>query len=152
MVIQRIQSLLLLLAAIAVALFIFIPYGYWDAAVAGKAPQFGPLVAKAQPALLIPSIIAIILIVVSIFLYKKMPLQKSLVALSGLVVTATACVVVYMLTRSYVDVTAVADDVTIKPLWGLSGALLIAALVALVAAHRCISSDQRLLRSYDRLR
>lgn len=151
MQIQRIQSLFILLAIIAVAIFLFIPYGYWDATVAGTfANQYGPLVAKDQPALLVPSIITLVLLVISIFLFKKLPVQKSIVMLSGIIITAMIIVVIYLLCDSYID--KMDAGVTVKPLWGVSIVLLGAALIAIVFAVRGISHDQKLLRSYDRLR
>ena len=151
MQIQRIQSLLLLLAIIAVAVFLFIPYGYWDAKVPQMAvDQYGPLVATNQPALLVPGIIALVLMVVSIFLYKNLPLQKSMVMLSGLVVSAMIITVVYLLCDTYP--VAGMPEVTVKPLWGVSIALLGAALIGVIFAVKGINADQKLLKSYDRLR
>lgn len=150
MVIQRIQSLLLLLAVIAVAMFIFMPYGYWDASVKDVAVnQIGELAAKSQPSLLVPAIISAVLSFVAIFCFKKFALQKSLVVISALVNVALLLVVIYMMTRNYVDLN---PAISIKPEWGFSWVLIVAAFIAQVSAYRSIASDQRLLRSYDRLR
>lgn len=152
MQIQRVQTLYLLLAVGALIVFFFLPFGYWDAEAVSRyadVEAMYPLSASGSAALYVPTAIGIVALFVSIFLFKNMPLQKSIVALSGIIVVATMCVVVYILTRGF-DIPNQA--LTIKPIWGGGGILLIAALVAVIAAYRAISSDQRLLRSYNRLR
>ncbi len=100
-------------------------------------------------ALLIPACVAILVMFISIFSYKKFPLQKGLVGLSMLIVVAMMLLVIYVMTMGF-DV--LVPDVTVKPIWAGGGLLLVAALVALIAALSRIKADQKLLRSYDRLR
>ena len=131
MVINRLQTLYLMLAMLLTVLFLFFPYGY-----------LGPdeLTGISQAAVLVPCCVAV---------FKNLPLQKSFVAISALIVLAEVIMVIYLLTDTY----AVAGSpVEVKPRWGFSGLLLIAALISLYGAYRNISADQKLLRSYDRLR
>ena len=149
MVIQRIQTLMILLAIACVATFLVIPFGYWDVDLQKTSVDLIELKASAQPAPLVPAIVALAVMFISIFCFKKMPLQKGLVALSAIIVTAMACVVVYIMTRGFVEPN---PAISVAPSFGGGGLLLIGALIALIYAYRRISADQRLLRSYDRLR
>jgi hypothetical protein len=148
MQIQRIQTLYILLAIAAVVAFIFIPFGFWDATVQASGVKLVELNGK-MTALLIPACVAILVMFISIFSYKKFPLQKGLVGLSMLIVVAMMLLVIYVMTMGF-DV--LVPDVTVKPIWAGGGLLLVAALVALIAALSRIKADQKLLRSYDRLR
>ncbi len=143
MVIQRIQTLYLLFAIMATVLFLFFPFGYMIG-------EFVDLRAVDYPELLVPTIVALAFMVVSVFLFKRMPLQKIFVAISAVIVLAIIGMVAYFLITGYqADVIV---KITIKPEWGYSGLLLVAALVALFGAYRNITADQKILRSYDRLR
>ena len=139
MVINRLQTLYLMLAMLLTVLFLFFPYGY-----------LGPdeLTGISQAAVLVPCCVAVFIMAIAVFLFKNLPLQKSFVAISALIVLAEVIMVIYLLTDTY----AVAGSpVEVKPRWGFSGLLLIAALISLYGAYRNISADQKLLRSYDRL-
>lgn len=149
MVIQRIQTLMILLAIACVAVFLVVPFGFWDVELQKSSIELVQLKASAQPALLVPALIALAVMFISIFCFKKMPLQKALVALSAIIVVAMACVVVYIMTRGFAESN---PAISVAPAWGGGGLLLIGALIALIYAHRRITADQRLLRSYDRLR
>lgn len=148
MVIQRLQTLFLLLAIACMAVFLFVPFGYWDVEVMNN-PNYVSLTGAHFAAFLVPTCVSLILMVVAIFCFKKMAMQKSLVALSALIVLAIIGVVIYEMTLGF---DMLVPDVTVKPQWGGGGLLLIGAFVGLIAAYRCISRDQKLLRSYDRLR
>lgn len=148
MQIQRIQTLYLLLAIAAIVAFIFIPFGFWDESVRTTTVGLVELSGK-MTALLIPACVTILVMFVSVFTFKKLPLQKGLVGLSILLVVAMMLVVIYIMTLGF-DV--LVPGVTVKPIWAGGGLLLVAALVALIAALSRINADQKLLRSYDRLR
>lgn len=148
MVIQRLQTLFLILAIACMAVFLFVPFGYWDVDVMSNT-NFVDLKAINFAAFLVPVCVSLLIMLIAIFCFKKMPLQKSLVALSAIIVLAIAGVVIYEMTLGFNDMV---PGVTVKPVWGASGLLLVGAFVALIAAYRCISRDQKLLRSYDRLR
>lgn len=148
MVIQRLQTLFLLLAIACTAVFLFIPFGYWNAEVM-SIPGYVDLKAVNFAAFLIPACVSLLLMLIAIFCFKKMPMQKSLVALSAILVLAMIGVVIYEMTLGLADFY---PGVSAKPFWGGGGLLLVGAFVALIAAYRCISHDQKLLQSYDRLR
>lgn len=149
MVIQRLQTLYLFLAIAAMVVFLFVPFGFWDVDVLKANPALVDLTGAGYVAVLVPVIVSIVCMFVAILCFKKLPLQKSLVTLSIILVLAIACLVIYIMTRGF-DVEVA--NTTVKPLWGGGGLLLVAALVALFGAHNRISHDQKLLRSYDRLR
>ncbi len=146
MVIQRIQSLFLLLSVILSVLFLFIPFGYIEISTSQNSGVMGPLYGSSETALLTPALISAVLAFIAIFLFKKFPLQKLLVSLSAVAASAAIIVLVYFLCSG---ITGVA---TAQLYWGGSGLLLIAALICQIMAYRAISSDQRLLRSYNSMR
>lgn len=150
MVIQRIQTLFLVLAIACMAAFLFVPFGYWSVAEAhvGKVELLG-LVGQNYPSLIVPSVASILLMVISIFMFKKMPVQKFMVVLSALATVVAAGVVIFIMTRGFVDETV---EFEVSAVWSGGGLLLIAALISQIAAYRGICRDQKLLRSYDRLR
>lgn len=148
MVIQRLQTLFLLLAIACTAVFLFIPFGYWNADILSN-PGYVDLKAVNFKTFLIPTCVSLLLMLIAIFCFKKMPMQKCLVALSAILVLIMAGVVIYEMTLGLADYY---PGVSEKPIWGGGGLLLVGAFVALIAAYRCISRDQKLLRSYDRLR
>lgn len=150
MQIQRIQTLMMVLALAALIVFLFVPYGHWDIQLTAGGEAMPQMVACEQPVMLWFTVLTCAVILSSVFLYNKLPLQKSLVAISGIMVLALACVVIYNLTRP-VEI-ATAEVASMTPAWGIGGLMLVAALVALIAAYRGISSDQKLLRSYNSLR
>lgn len=130
MVIQRVQTLYLLLALVCSVVFIFIPFGY--SGETGIAPAD-------VPALWVMLAAASALDLVDICLFKKPGLQKGLIIVDALLVVATGVVMV-------VEVSA--RSLTLAG----GGLLLVAALIGLIAAYRGISADQKLLRSLDRIR
>ena len=81
--------------------------------------------------------------------FKALPTQKLFVVLAALISLAEAVMVVYALVERYVSTDPTVHDSVV---WGGGGLLLIAAIILDIAAYRSISRDQRLLRSYDRLR
>lgn len=124
MVIQRWQSVLLLLATISAVLCAALPIQYVDA-VPVRALQCMPL--------FILAVLVALLFFISIFLYKNFPLQKRTVAVSCMLTVAAGIVA------------------AIASLW-IAEAYLAAALVLALFAYGRIRHDENLLRSYDRLR
>ena len=72
-----------------------------------------------------------------------------LIGLSALIIGACIGIVIYYLTAGYKDTD---PDIAIRTVWGGGGLLLVAAELALLGAYRGVSADQKLLRSYDRMR
>lgn len=149
--IQRIQTLCLLLAVVLLVVFSFVPFGFCQAVdVATGVAEVESLMATGFIGVILPLAAAVILGVVAICSFKKLALQKSLTIFAALFTLVTIGVVIYVLVSGFMDTN---PEVTIVKLsWGGGGLLLVAALIAFLAAIRGISADQRLLRSYDRLR
>lgn len=150
MVIQRLQTLYLILAIVMVSVFFYVPFGYTTVAdVADGVSVLEPLRAGQFTGLVIPLALTLALMVVAIFMFKKMPMQKLMVLVSALLTVVSMGVVVYVMVSGFSDTN---PQVTMSSVWGGGGLLLVGALIAQLAAYNGISSDQRLLRSYDRLR
>ncbi len=150
MVIQRLQTLYLILAIVMVSVFFYVPFGYTTVAdVADGVSVLEPLRAGQFTGLVIPMALTLALMVVAIFMFKKMPMQKLMVLVSALLTVVSMGVVVYVMVSGFSDTN---PQVTMTSVWGGGGLLLVGALIAQLAAYNGISSDQRLLRSYDRLR
>lgn len=142
MVIQRIQNLCLLLALIVMILFLFVPFGYLEADGSLTA-----LKAAQMPGLLIASIATMILLVVSIMMFRMLTPQRRMVALSMIATCAEIVTVVLLLVS---DVATELENA--RTVWGGGGLMLVAALIAEAVAYRAIGRDRKLLSSYDRLR
>lgn len=148
--IQRIQTLILLLAIVFTVSFFFVPFGY--APVVDEVTHTGvlqPLKACDFIGLTVPSVLSVVLMLVAIFMFKKYPVQKLLTALSAISIVTTIGVVIYAVVSPYIDTD---PDVTVATVWGCGGLFLVGALIADLAAYHYISKDQRLIRSYDRIR
>lgn len=130
MVIQRVQTLYLLLAAVCSVVFIFIPFAYsgdMSLTPSGFTAMWVLLAASAAVSL------------IDIFLFKTPGLQKALIVVACLLLVAAAVMV-------FVEVSS--QSLTL----GGGGLLIVASLIGLVAAYRGICADQKLLRSLDRIR
>ena len=148
MVLQRIQTLYLLLAAILLAVFAFVPSvvisngGQADYVIgvlnSGVAPNTKP-----DLIMLAMDLLVLVLIVVTIFSYKDLMKQLRLCAISiALILALLLCVVVLTLTLGRLG------TVTMT-LWNL---LPFVAFVACILAHRGISHDRKLLSDSQRIR
>lgn len=147
---QRIQTLYLLLAIGLMVAFLFIPFGY-TLLDEPATEQFKEQSLRAIDfiGLLIPAVLAIVCMFSAIFMFRALPGQQALVVVSALFVGACVGVVIYVLTAGLYDTN---PEVATRTAWGGGGLLLIATWIALWAAYRGISHDRKLLRSYDRLR
>ncbi len=147
---QRVQTLFLLIAIGLTIAFFFVPFGYAPVVDAETGQSMlQPLKCTEFIGLIIPSAVSIVLMVVTIFLYRNYPLQKLFAVLSCISIIATIGVVIYAVVSPYIDSN---PEVTIATVWGGGGLFLVAALIAVVTAYHYISRDQRLIRSYDRIR
>lgn len=137
MVIQRIQTLMLLIAAIMTALFCLLPYG----TCAGiENPE---IFIKDTPALLALNIAIAALLVINIFMYKNLRQQMRMLILTLILICASAATSLFVLSHAY-------DNAEPILLGGVS--LLVLALLAGLLAYRGMRHDRNLLRSADRLR
>lgn len=137
MVIQRIQTLMLLVAAILMAVFCFTPYG----TAAGEPAR--AIFVKEAPALLVLNITIAALLVISIFMYNNLKRQMRLTLLAVLLICVSTVTSLFVLGRAY-------DNATPIFLGGI-GLLILAILFGLLA-YRGMRRDKHLLDSVDRLR
>lgn len=143
MVIQRWQSVWLLIGAILVGVFCFIPMvslpgGMEDT---NSATLMSP---SDLPVFLVLNIVTAVLLFFAIFLFKNMRLQKTVTLVSMLllaVATVTECLLLYNWNSTFGRV----------EMFG-SVLLLLGALVFTLMAYRGIRKDENTLRSADRLR
>ena len=132
MVIQRIQSLLLLLAVIAMGLFCFTTLNYVEPGQAVKVFD--------NPDYLSPAAAAFLLNLYSIFLYKRMKIQRKTVALAGVIS------LVLLVCNLFGQFTSSEAMATSAPVY-----LFIASMFDWLAI-RGINKDARLLADSNRLR
>lgn len=155
MVIQRWQSVLLLISAVMMGIFSFSSIGQfqlhdyslnfctWGIYTEGQADDGNVNTHISTIYFLIISLLSLILYLIDIFLYKNLSLQKkvcSVAILTTIATISTGCVIGY---------TAVENGC---PSWS---SIVIAPFIAVfsgILAYRFISSDDRKLKSADRLR
>lgn len=135
MVIQRWQSVLLLISAIFVALAGILPYAVTANGVDVCAVQ--------TPVLLCVDILVALLLLIDIFLYRNLHYQMKVTRLAlGLIVVLEAAIAAYTC--------AGLEGATISIIGGIVMPVL--ALISSFVALRLMHRDYRLLRSADRLR
>lgn len=135
MVIQRWQSLLLFISVALMAIFSVSDYGK---AMSGNTETF--IAVSQNTGYWIYNIIIAIILFISIFMFKNLGAQKCLVILSALMMGGSAIWGFnYLHQMSSVSLT-------------YSWILLIVAFGLTVISYFLIAADQRLLKSYDRLR
>lgn len=135
MVIQRWQSVLLLISAIFVALAGILPYAVTANGVDVCAVQ--------TPVLLCVDILVALLLLIDIFLYRNLRYQMKVTSLAlGLIVVLEAAIAAYTC--------AGLEGATISIIGGIVMPVL--ALISAFVALRLMLRDYRLLRSADRLR
>lgn len=139
MQIQRIQTLMLLVAAILTGLFCCMPFASRE--VGDAASQ--ALYAKDAPVLLVLNIAITVLLLIVIFMYKNLRQQMRMTVLSIVLICGSIVTSGFIIYVGYADATPV-----------LAGGvlLLVAALVFAIVAFRGMKHDHHLLRSMDRLR
>lgn len=140
MVIQRWQSVLLLIAAVCMVVFCFVPF-----ASVSDSPQAVESVTLITPSRFIVFFVLNLtiaaLLFIAIFLFKNMRRQRTVTLLSMLLIVVSA------VTGAFIAYGSEAGGQL-----GCGMILLALALVATLWAYRRIGADQRLLRAADRLR
>ncbi len=134
MVIQRWQSVFLLLASIMMGFFCYLPL-----ASQGNV-DFHPY---QQPVYLILNVLISMLSLISIFLYKNMSRQKTVVKINALLMIASAIaggIIVYM------------NMPQLEIFWMAGPLLLLCSFIMTIAALRRINHDDKLLKAADRIR
>ena len=138
--IQRIQSLYLLLSALSICLLFFLPLATSTGSDNGWMVD-GRLDARDTPIMIFSAICAFISFI-AIFLYRKRPIQLLLVRASMLMVlllTGYACIIVYQST---------AEGIAL----GVGFAMPAISLVSDWLASKGIQKDEHTVRGMDRLR
>lgn len=138
MVIQRWQTVFLLLAAICMALVSFLPLGTGmsvnDAPSCVDALDFIPL--------FVINILVTLLLLIDIFLFRDLKLQKK-VALINVFLEAVSIIVTGLL---MLPAAGYIEEMT----W--TATLPVVALILTILARSRMAADERLLKSYDRIR
>ncbi len=139
MVIQRIQSLFLLIAAVLMALVCFlVPVAQVDAEGAVLTKYIYDM-----PPVLVLNLLTAVLLFIAIFLYHNLNLQIKVTRISIVMILISAAV-------EFVALYSQVGDLQIK--WIGSAIMLGCAFILAVLGLRGIISDKKLLSSYDRLR
>lgn len=134
---QRIQTVYMLLAMLALAgLYVWFPVV--------NDPNGGILIEKNEPAVIVPIALAVILIMVSIFQYKKRQLQ--------FVLNRLAILLNFVLLGVFVFRALSVSGETLVSEKGIALFVPIISIVFLVLANKAIRRDEELVKSADRLR
>lgn len=144
MVIQRWQSVWLLIAGILVMVFCFIPMGTLYSSDIADPSSATLLFPVDVPVFMVVNILVAVMLFVSIFLFRNIKRQKTLTLVSMLLIVllmATEGLMLYLWNK---------DNGGIE--WFGSIFLLLGALAFTFLAYRGICSDERLLKAADRLR
>lgn len=136
MVIQRLQSLLLLLAAACMGVYPWVPFG--------TSPELELIPASYDIPSMILGLATCAIYFIAIFLFKNFKAQKCVVNIGLLVNFITGALVGYL--------NIAADTNGYSMFWSIGFYLLVAAFILGYWARRRIVKDENLLRSYDRLR
>ena len=157
MVIQRWQSVMLLIAGVMMGIFSFCSLGQIQTAdytfnvtalgIAreGIATAEGEATGISTIVLFVVSLLSAILPLIDIFCFRNMPLQKKVALVSGLF-SAVAGVIAALTASGF------ASDFSATVGWSTFVCAPAIALIADIMAFRLISSDQKKLRAADRLR
>jgi len=156
---QRIQSVYLVLAALAIILMFFFPlatyynelsgnYKFFIYGVTCMDPEPG---VRFSPLFTLPltglALFSSILTVTTLFLYKKRVLQIRLCAINLLVILLMIVVIFFFYASRITAMTG------IEPAYNYAGMVMpLAALVFLILSHRSIKRDESLVKSSERLR
>lgn len=144
MQIQRIQTVYIFLAIVAMAIFMVMPYG--EVVALGSTPVVSqPLYTMAEYGILIPVAAIIILLLVDMFMYRNLPLQRTVLVISLMITLAVIATVCFALFKE-----ARADGMDAHfSLWDI---LLPVAALFEILGIKGIMKDIKLLNSYNRLR
>ncbi len=145
MQIQRIQSVYIFLAIVAMAIFIIVPYGEVIYQTPYSAVVTEPLYTMAEYGVLIPAAAIVILLLIDLFLYRNIQLQRTVLVVSLMLTLATIAVVCFALFKM-----GKAEGLDAHfSVWDIL--LPVAALFEILGVSG-INRDIKLLNSYNRLR
>lgn len=141
--IQRIQTLWLLLASVAAFLTLKLFFYTGNTIQEGMAmKQFTALTAQSSIPLLISTVATGLTALIAIFLFKDRKLQQKLV-LASLVLSILDLLLFYLQTKKFVPG---------EGNYGISALVALIIPILLILAMRGIYRDQKLVKSLDRLR
>lgn len=144
MQIQRIQTVYIFLAMIAMAIFLVVPYGE-VLSVGANAVSGEKLYTMYEYGLLIPAAAVVLLLIIDIFFYRNMPLQRSVLVISLLLTLCCIAVVCFTLFKQ-------AGSEGVEATFSVWDILLPIAVILEILALGAIKRDIKLLNSYNRLR
>ncbi len=157
MVIQRWQSVMLLIAGVMMGIFSFCSLGQIQAEAytfnvtalgifrEGIATASDEATGISTIILFIVSLLACILPLIDIFCFKNMNLQKKVAMISALFSIASGVIAAF-------TASGFASDFQANVSWSVFICTPLIALIGDIMAYRLISSDQKKLRAADRLR
>lgn len=140
MVIQRWQSLLLLVAMVLMCIFCCTP---WATHAAEGVAEATPVFISEAPVLLVLNIVIAVLLFISIFMFRNLKRQMAVTVLSIILICTSMVTCGILLYTAYSGASFI---------WTGGVLLLLAALVCVLFAYRFMKKDHKLLTSYDRLR
>ena len=149
MVIQRIQSVYLLIAVILMVVFAFFPALTFE--LGGREFVYGALesgkvgVTHIDPLMLMLVVLISLLAFIDIFLYKNLQRQMTVCIVDiiiGLSMLVAICIQAFVVNGK--------EGVALQ--WQLYLALPILSIIFLMLAHKAMSRDKKMLRDADRLR
>lgn len=144
MQIQRIQTVYIFLAMVAMAVFLVVPYGEVHD-IAAQPVLSEKLYTMTEYGLMIPVAVTVLLLICDIFFYRNMPLQRSVLTISLLLTLCSIAVVCFILFKQ-----AGAENLEAQfSVWDI---LLPIAVILEILALGAIKHDIKLLNSYNRLR
>jgi hypothetical protein len=138
--IQRIQTILLLLATAAAFLTLKFSFSSGNSIAADQTKKFGHLTAAGYPLLLVLTIAVGIAAFISVFLYKNRRLQLRII-FATMIISLLNLVLYYYQTQKFTEGS-----------YDLSALIALAIPIFLLLAIRGIYKDQKLIKSLDRLR
>lgn len=149
MVIQRIQSVYLLIAIILMIVFAFFPALTFE--LGGREFVYGALetgkvgVTHIDPLMLMLVVLISLLAFIDIFLYKNLQRQMTVCFVDiiiGLAMLVAICIQAFVVSGK--------EGLTLQWQWYL--ALPVLSIIFLMLAHKAMSRDKKMLRDADRLR
>lgn len=145
MQIQRIQTVYIFLALVAMLIFLNVPYGEVRYIADAGQVTSGKLYVINEYGIMIPAALTSILLLIDIFLYRNMRFQRKVLSLCLLLTLCCAAVVCFSLFRQ-------AGAEGMKAVLSVWDILLPIAVVLELSGLAGIARDIRLLNSYNRLR
>ena len=144
MQIQRIQTVYIFLALVAMSIFLAMPYGSL-VAVGETTVEYHRLTVTGEWSVMIPAGVSALLLLADIFFYRNLSLQRRVLKISLLLTLAVIVTVCFALYRQ-----GAAEGIAAHvSAWDI---LLLISILFEILGIRGINHDIKLLNSYNRLR